>query len=88
MEQERIMLKRAAEGRIFMGFLGGGGSQPAPPPPPPPPQSAAVQILDSAKAKSKSILTRRRQAISGLGSTRTGGYSAGGAQGGQTLMGG
>ena len=85
MEHERIMLGLAAQGRILM-FGGGGGGHQAPPPPPDPVQSPAVQVADSAKGKYRSLLARRRQTRSGQMSMRTGG-SAGGAQGGQTLMG-
>ena len=84
MEHERIMLGLAAQGRIRM--WGGGGHGGEQPEAPPPVQSPAVQVADSAKGKYRSLLARRRQTRSGQMSMRTGG-SAGGAQGGQTLMG-
>mgnify|MGYP003636725346 FL=1 len=87
MEQERLMVRRAATGRIFMsGVFGGGGGTEAytPPPPATPP---AVQIAASAKGRSRAMDMRKRQARAGQTSMSAGGYSAGGSSGGQTLMG-
>jgi hypothetical protein len=88
MEQERLMVRRAATGRIFMSGLfgggGGGGQAYTPPPPATPP---AVQIAASAKGRSRAMDMRKRQARAGQTSMSAGGYSAGGSSGGQTLMG-
>lgn len=87
MEQERLMVRRAATGRIFMGglFGGGGGGQAYTPPPPATPP--AVQLAASAKGRSRAMDMRKRQARAGQTSMSAGGYSAGGSSGGQTLMG-
>lgn len=89
MEQERLMVRRAATGRIFMGglFGGGGGGGQAYTPPPPPATPPAVQIAVSSKGRSRAMDMRKRQARAGQTSMSAGGYSAGGSSGGQTLMG-
>ena len=87
MEQERIMLQRAASGRIFMGGLIGGSSNFKSPPPPPPTVAPAVNLLASAKSLESAHALRRRQARAGAPTMITGGSSVGGSTGGQTLMG-
>jgi len=87
MEQERFMVRRAAEGRIFMGGIIGGSSAQAPVAPPPPMTPPAVQTTASTKGRNQAMDMRKRQARAGQSSMSAGGYSTGGSQGGQTLMG-
>jgi hypothetical protein len=88
MEQERIMLQRAASGKIFMGGLFSSQKTPPIPPPPPPIVAAAVQTSASAKGRDSAYRLRKRQARAGQSTLSSGGYSSGGATPGQTLMGG
>ena len=85
MEQERLMLQLAAQGRIFL--LGGGGRE-EPPQPAPLAAPIAVQVDAGSKGRKKSYDRRKRMALAGQQSMMGGGgMASGGAVSGQSLMG-
>ena len=70
MEQERLMLRWAAQGRIRMGGLFG---SPDIPPPPQATQTPAVQVKETGTAARRQTERRKRMAASGMQSLLTGG---------------
>ena len=91
MEQERLMVSRAAEGRIFMGGFFNSKDPVVPVAQPMAvTQAAAATTATGGKQKTKDFDRRKRMALAGQQSTSAGGSmgSTGGASYGQTLMGG